>query len=353
MVVTYSIARGGQWQLPWVGAPAVTGSNGVNNGVDYGYGVLVNITGGTGMRLIPSGELGVQMMLVAQYRDGTNSTLTSRSSGNLPSFAVVQMSGEPIAAVVDYAVLGVSAPYGNPLPEGSTAKFKINFTAYNEQSNYMKWHYSELTTPFISGGTLAIIRAPALTVLPWEAFGDVCSKSNGVWSCQSNGFRNHRIDWIIHSTVIITTPTYGQFAVVSGSSVSTADVTGSISADFGVDGSVTGCGACGGANAVSIGTANNGEPQFRVIGSSVSGCSAVFLPIFCITGVVQGTSNGADSSGVGADNIGKSLLPPNYIPFTNVPFGRTLILNTRFLFVAIFSYIIVMAAVLLFVIRRK
>ena len=396
----YPTLTGHPISFPGIGIPGLSGSSGSS-----GYGNTINVTGSSGAQLIPPNELGYQMMIQAYYVDGTNDTLSTAAVGNIPTLDFVRVHNKPVKSVVANAVIGVSAPNGNPLPANSAALFKVNFTAKNENTAYVKWHYLEIKQPFTNGGTLSMVKLPALSVLPWEAFSDICNVlSNGTLAC-SNGPtpQTHRVDWMIRATVVVSTPTNTQFALIGGATVS--------SADFGVDGSVTGCTGCGGSNSAAInGDVNSEGGLGRAGGAGLAGSSGPglsepsgpssappdslcgsFLPIFCVTGEFGangneggGGSTGGDSSGGGiSGNSGDSgspgggiggcasffpifcdtqsllplsLLPRNYLRFNvpgfNVP-GRTWLLNTNYLLYAIILYIVVIIAAIVFVAKRK
>lgn len=216
---------------PWLG-----GANGQIGGVPGSQGTI-----------IPVGQVSFKMSLIATYTDTTQETIFEKSS--LPGLALIQVHGKQVKHVDALAVVAIATD--KPLSSQANAHFILNFTAYNEQLNKMKWFYRELDSPLVNNNTLAIATLPALRVLPEEVFEDrvhqcTTPDANGVVVCrsltpeQTQIGETRRMDWTINAQVTITDPAYPTLSLIrSGSSLAFAD--------FNADGSWGGgCTNCGG-----------------------------------------------------------------------------------------------------------
>lgn len=354
------------WQLPWgIGSVGLSNNGQTGSGQTGAYtytltgtnGVISVYTGtttgtgqtGTGQSFIPVGQVAFNMKLIAEFTDGTNSTISS--TGNLPGLDVIQIGGRSVKDVRAQTLIGfVSA---TPLPSTAIADIKANVTLYNEKTTLAVWRTYEYTSGFVDGGTTTLVLLPDFTVTAETVFSDTCSTmTNGTVTCSKiNGAAPtpRRVDWSVQSTIVIS-----GFSVIpqtfSGSTVSSADFSTTIQ----------GCTNCGGNGSPSSPTmpatfspnkAEITKPTPGPVGPTggtdtvtmdttpdvtYSGCLEI-LPSFCVVGSTgHGTKGSTDSirgsdgstssakgtqTGAGANKgspnarqIAISLLPDYYVP---------------------------------------
>jgi hypothetical protein len=371
-----SLSAQQNWNWPGIGITGISGSNG-GPGSTSGTGSVSGGTGGGtgGGNLIPPNQVGIGLQIVADYSDGSSAIIGNQNIGPLPTltFSVITqnitVNGKRFKDVTANAVVAVSAPTppgggpAIPLPLGSLADFKVNFTATNRQTHYQKWNYLDISTNFVNG-TLASIQIPGLAVLPWEAFSTNCNKlPNGTATCTGiNTGTSHTVDWAILAGVIVSTPAFPQFAILSG--------TTSSSAQFTATGQVTACTECGGTPpsttppAAPIGTTGgningpnpNGPPNPPNPPSFTPGGCITLFPVFCITNGLGGANNQVNrlSSGSGVTSgggcfsiipfsvvcAGYSLLPDSTVPVPLSASGTTLV-NPMFLAILLVLFTII------------
>ena len=208
----------------------------VSNALKIGStGTTITLSNGTQTQVavIPSGQIGFKMSIVATYADGSTETIFEKST--LPGLAVV-LNGKEVTDISAISLVAIGLDH--PLPAGTYADFQLNYTALISSKNdncrlqfsnatgapltnsvicsqvpqftpRLIAHYQEIQMPLVSNGTLAVAALPALDVVSGNIFPSSASDTRSV-------------DWTVQAHVRINTPN-GQLSFL-GSDLAYADL---------------------------------------------------------------------------------------------------------------------------------
>jgi len=214
-------------------------------------GVAVNLPNGATSQaaVIPSGQVGFKMSIVATYDDGSTETIFEKST--LPGLAVI-LNGKAVSSIsaVTLAAVGLTSA----LPSGTYAHFELNYTSLISDKTdncHLQYdnagapltgsvtcsqmpkkftprligNYRVIDMPLVSNGTLAVAALPALNVLSSDVFPTSVTNSD-----------KRSVEWTVRARVTINAPS-GQLSFL-GSDLAYADLA--------FDGTLTGgCTNCG------------------------------------------------------------------------------------------------------------
>jgi hypothetical protein len=348
IVGTIEIGIGQGWQIPGIGSVGLSGQNGqTGSGTSFGYytytgyftstttgsnGVVGTITGLTtmvvatttgqngqsGQSIIPVGKVGFNMQLIADFSDGTNSTISS--SGTLPGLDMIQIGGRSVRQVRARTLVGfVSA---SPLPSTAVADIVANVTMYNERTHLTNWRSYEFNTGFVDGGTTALVLLPDFAVAGEDVYSDLCNQlTNGTTVCSHVGGApaSRRIDWTAYAVITI-----------SGLSVIPETYSGYIGSSADFSASISGCTNCGGnaptipaasTSSTSISTANRDKVTVTKSDICTSNCGTTSPGVEVVKamrehaeGAVKDTADAtgkqtAEGRGLGSGTTCLSLMP--------------------------------------------